>query len=83
MKILRIPLAIVLVAVAGRTFDANAQTLTILHQFPATADDGYYPEASLTRVGSTLYLSGIKIVKGTRVERSESLCKKLCSQPYR
>jgi hypothetical protein len=63
MKILRIPLVIVLAVVAGRTFTANAQTLTILHQFPATAGDGYYPEASLTRVGSTLHLFGIKYSK--------------------
>ena len=43
------------VLLLGLSLAANAQTLTILHQFGATAGDGKNPEASLTLVGSTLY----------------------------
>ncbi len=39
----------------GVSLAANAQTVTILHQFGATAGDGRNPDASLTLVGSTLY----------------------------
>jgi uncharacterized repeat protein (TIGR03803 family) len=43
------------VLLLGLSLAANAQTLTILHQFGATAGDGKNPEASLTLVGSRLY----------------------------
>jgi uncharacterized repeat protein (TIGR03803 family) len=43
MKILRIPLIIVLVVLAGRTFHANAQTLTILYSFGSSPIAGESP----------------------------------------
>jgi uncharacterized repeat protein (TIGR03803 family) len=51
MKILRIPLVIVLVVVAGRTFTANAQTVTetVLHSFTGYPTDGSDPVAGLVQ----------------------------------
>jgi hypothetical protein len=43
IKILRIPLVIVLVVVAGRAFNANAQTETILYSFGSSPNDGENP----------------------------------------
>ena len=40
MKIPRIPLVIVLVVMAGRVHNANAQTLTTLYVFTGGADGG-------------------------------------------
>ena len=40
MKILRIPLVIVLVVVAGRGFNAGAQTETNLYSFVGSPTDG-------------------------------------------
>jgi uncharacterized repeat protein (TIGR03803 family) len=49
MKILRIPLVIVLVVVAGRAFNANAQTKTNLHSFGSPLTDGTLPVAGLVQ----------------------------------
>jgi uncharacterized repeat protein (TIGR03803 family) len=49
MKILRIPLVIVLVVVAGRAFNAEAQTETNLHSFVGSPSDGRYPYAGLVQ----------------------------------
>jgi uncharacterized repeat protein (TIGR03803 family) len=49
MKILRIPLVIVLVVVAGRAFNANARTETNLYSFGSSANDGVYPQARLVQ----------------------------------
>ena len=47
MKILRIPLVIVLVVVAGRVFNASAQTETNLHLFGLSLNDATQPESGL------------------------------------
>jgi uncharacterized repeat protein (TIGR03803 family) len=49
VKILRIPLVVVLVVVAGRTFDANAQTETALYSFGRSLNDGEFPFAGLVQ----------------------------------
>ncbi|MGD1020079.1 MAG: choice-of-anchor tandem repeat GloVer-containing protein [Verrucomicrobiia bacterium] len=49
MKCLRIPLAVVLVVVAGRTFPAQAQTETNLHTFTGAPTDGANPQAALVQ----------------------------------
>jgi uncharacterized repeat protein (TIGR03803 family) len=51
MKILRIPLVIVLVFLAGRAFRANAQTVTILYSFAGSPfdTDGIDPAAGLVQ----------------------------------
>jgi uncharacterized repeat protein (TIGR03803 family) len=49
MKRLRIPLVIVLLVVAGRTFDAGAQTKTNLHSFGSVPNDGNTPYAGLVQ----------------------------------
>src|ERR1017187_7875447 len=49
MKTLQIPLVIVLVVLAGRTFDAHAQTVTILHSFGSYPADGGYPYDGLVQ----------------------------------
>jgi uncharacterized repeat protein (TIGR03803 family) len=49
MKILRIPLVIVLLVVAGRVFHANAQTETNLYSFPRSPTDGNTPFAGLVQ----------------------------------
>jgi uncharacterized repeat protein (TIGR03803 family) len=60
MKILRIPLVIVLV-LAGRTFNAGAQTVTNIYSFLGSPSDGGRPYAGLVQgsdgnfYGTTLY----------------------------
>jgi len=49
MKTLHIPLVIVLVVAAGRAFNANARTETILHTFGSFARDGESPAAGLVQ----------------------------------
>src|SRR5208283_2335127 len=49
MKILRIPLVIVLIALAGRTFHANAQTVTTLDQLGGMLINGLSPHAGLVQ----------------------------------
>jgi len=49
MKILRIPLVIVLIIVAGRAFNADAQTETILHTFGSGTTNGAAPLAGLVQ----------------------------------
>jgi uncharacterized repeat protein (TIGR03803 family) len=49
MKIFRIPLVIVLIVVAGRVFNANAQTETNLYSFGSYANDGQIPRAGLVQ----------------------------------
>jgi uncharacterized repeat protein (TIGR03803 family) len=49
MKILRIPLVIVMVVLAGRAFNVSGQTLTILYSFTGPPNDGYWPEAGLVQ----------------------------------
>src|ERR1017187_9344508 len=49
MKILRIPLVIVLVVVAGRAFDASAQTETNVYSFVGYPTDGLNPAAGLVQ----------------------------------
>ena len=48
MKILRIPFVIVLVVMAGRIYDINAQKLTTLYRF-TIGTDGFSPEAGLVQ----------------------------------
>jgi len=47
MKTLRIPLVIVLLVVAGRAFNAAAQTETVLYSFGSYPSDGFEPEVGL------------------------------------
>ena len=63
MKILRIPLVIVLVVLAGRGFNANAQTETNLYSFGSSSNDGSEPEAGLVQ-GSDGNLYGTTIQGG-------------------
>ena len=49
MKILCIPLVIVLIVVAGRTFNAGAQTETNLYSFVGYPTDGSEPFAKLVQ----------------------------------
>ena len=49
MKIVRIPLVIVLVVLAGRTFHANAQTETNLYSFVGPPTDGAEPHSGLVQ----------------------------------
>jgi len=51
MKIVRIPLVIILLIVAGRGFNAGAQTETTLYTFGTIGsfNDGYYPFAGLVQ----------------------------------
>jgi len=63
MKILRIPLVIVLFFVAGRTFNANAQTETALYSFGSSLD-GSEPYAGLVR-GSDSNFYGTTLFGGT------------------
>jgi uncharacterized repeat protein (TIGR03803 family) len=65
MKILRIPLVIVLIVVAGRTFDANAQTDTVLYSFGNSTNDGFDPVAPLVQGSDgnfygTTYIGGVE-----------------------
>ncbi|MGO9611202.1 MAG: choice-of-anchor tandem repeat GloVer-containing protein, partial [Verrucomicrobiia bacterium] len=64
MKILRIALVIVLVVVAGRGFNAGAQTETILHSFVGPAADGATPWAGLVQ-GSDSNFYGTTVLPGT------------------
>ena len=63
MKILRIPLVIVLFVVAGRTFNANAQTETVLYSFGSSLD-GAEPYAGLVQ-GSDSNFYGTTLFGGT------------------
>ncbi len=47
MKILRVALVIVLLVLAGRAFDAGAQTVTILYSFVGSPNDGANPFVGL------------------------------------
>jgi uncharacterized repeat protein (TIGR03803 family) len=49
MKILRIPLVIVMLVLAGRVLNAGAQTETNLYSFGSFANDGAYPQAGLVQ----------------------------------
>ena len=49
MKILRILFVIALVVLAGRVFNANAQTGTNLYSFAGSPTDGQYPYAALVQ----------------------------------
>jgi len=49
MKILRIRLVIVLVVLAGRTFNADAQSLTNIYSFGSYPNDGQEPFAGLVQ----------------------------------
>ena len=49
VKILRIPLVVVLIIAAGRTFTASAQTETAAYSFGKSANDGEYPFAGLAQ----------------------------------
>src|ERR1039457_5524044 len=49
MKILRIPLVIVLLVLAGRPLNAAAQTETNLYSFVGSPNDGNDPEAGLVQ----------------------------------
>jgi len=53
MKTLRIPLAITLVILASQTFQANAQTETVLHDFGSFPADGNSPIAGLVEGGES------------------------------
>src|ERR1017187_10839570 len=64
MKILRIPLVIVLLVVAGRVFDAEAQTETNLHSFVGYPSDGWDPQAGLVQ-GSDGNFYGTTVAGGT------------------
>jgi hypothetical protein len=67
MKILRIPLVIVLLVVAGRTFDANAQTDMVLYSFGNSPNDGEDPAAGLVQ-GSDGNFYGTATAGGTNDE---------------
>jgi uncharacterized repeat protein (TIGR03803 family) len=64
MKILRIPLVIALLVLAGRGFDAEAQTETNLYSFGSVTNDGALPEAGLER-GSDGNFYGTTYAGGT------------------
>jgi len=64
MKTLRIPLVIVLLVVAGRAFDAGAQTETNLYSFAGPPTDGQGPDAGLVQ-GSDGNFYGTTEVGGT------------------
>src|ERR1017187_409046 len=64
MKMLRIPLVIVLLVVAGRTFHADAQTETILYRFGSSPTDGFDPQAGLVQ-GSDSNFYGTTYAGGT------------------
>jgi hypothetical protein len=49
MKILRFPLVIILIVVAGRTFNAGAQTEPNLYSFGGSPNDGVNPEGGLAQ----------------------------------
>ncbi len=49
VKTLRLIIAFILLAFAGRTFNANAQTETNLYLFPGYLNDGEYPYAGLVQ----------------------------------
>ena len=63
MKILRIPLVIVLLIVAGPTFYANALTETILHSLGSSPTDGLNPVAALVQ-GSDGNFYGTTFLQG-------------------
>jgi len=64
MKILRILLVIVLLVVAGRALDANAQTVTVLYSFASSPTGGGFPEAGLLQ-GSDGNFYGTTLAGGT------------------
>jgi uncharacterized repeat protein (TIGR03803 family) len=63
MKILRIPLVIVLVVLAGRGFDAGAQTETNLHSFVGYPNDGSGPNGLVQGSDGNFY--GTTLAGGT------------------
>jgi uncharacterized repeat protein (TIGR03803 family) len=67
MKILCIPLVIVLIVVAGRTFNAGAQTETNLYSFVGYPTDGYEPYAGLVQ-GSDGSFYGTTYYGGTNYD---------------
>jgi uncharacterized repeat protein (TIGR03803 family) len=73
MKILRIPLVIVLVVLAGRVFDAKAETVTILYSFGSSSTDGYDPRAGLVE-GSDGNFYGTTQFGGTSTDCSDLGC---------
>jgi uncharacterized repeat protein (TIGR03803 family) len=64
MKTLRIPLVIVLLVVAGRAFNAAAQTETNLYSFGSHPNDGGFPYAGLVQ-GSDGNFYGTTDIGGT------------------
>ena len=48
-KPIRISILSTLLVLGGRTFNANAQTVTILYSFVSSPNDGYYPYAGLVQ----------------------------------
>jgi uncharacterized repeat protein (TIGR03803 family) len=73
MKILRIPLVIVLLVLAGRAFDAGAQTETNLYSFVGSPTDGATPYAGLVQ-GSDGYFYGTTVYGGSTNYNSTCAC---------
>jgi uncharacterized repeat protein (TIGR03803 family) len=67
IKILRIPLVMVLIVVAGRAFTANAQTETNLHIFVSSPSDGAFPVAALVQGSDSNFY-------GTTYEGGANVC---------
>jgi hypothetical protein len=54
MKILRIPFVIALLVLAGRLFNAGAQTVTNLYSFPRSPTDGQLRLAGWCRAATAI-----------------------------